>query len=133
MARSRSFPISTHNSSLSSPFSPHSDCISSYSDSNSSVEPVKLDNKPYLPIISSKVNEDTIFSFAWSETESDRPCSMSVPVAQIVDVKKKKTFDEENRHKPPTLPPTLFWSTVVHDDVFDEYIQAEGLGCEVRN
>lgn len=58
---------------------------------------------------------------------------MSVPLAQIVDPKEKKTTDIHNRHIPPRLPPALFWSTLVHADVFSTYIKAEGLEQEVWN
>ncbi|KJA27204.1 hypothetical protein HYPSUDRAFT_198478 [Hypholoma sublateritium FD-334 SS-4] len=125
MPRSRSLPITTSNI----PEYSHS-TSSSHSDSSGfySVQPSE---RPHPPVIS-KVKQDTIFSFEWSGTDTDCESSMSVPAAQIVDPKGKNTSDLRNRHEPPTLPPPLFYSTLLHDDVFDTYIKAEGLGPEAQ-
>ncbi len=126
MARSRSLPITTRRQILGRP-QPTSSCVSTSSDFYS-VQPIE---KPYPPVVS-KVKQEAIFSFEWSGTDPDCTSSMSVPVAQIVNVKGDNGADMLNRHLPPSLPPPLFHSTLLHDEIFDAYIKAEVLGVEVR-
>ena len=126
MPHSRSLPITTRRQILGHA-KPTSSCVSSSSDFYS-VQPSERSHPPVI----SKVKQDTIFSFEWSGTDTDCASSMSIPVAQIVDLKSKNGTDLLNRHLPPTLPPPLFYSTLLHDEVFDAYIKAEALGSEVR-
>lgn len=125
MPHSHSLPITTRRQILGHP-KPTSSCVSSSSEFYS-VQP--SEGLP-TPVIH-KVKQDTIFSFEWSGTDADCASSMSVPVAQIIDLKGKNGTDLLNRHLPPTLPPPLFYSTLLHDTVFNAYIKAEALGTEV--
>lgn len=55
-----------------------------------------------------------------------------IPTVAVKGKKGSAANRREYRHKAPTLPPPIFWSTVTHPSMFDKYIQAEHLGPEVR-
>ena len=123
-----SLPITTHASSASSGSTFESDYTSPGSEYDSDFYCVHPNDKLHLPTFTSTVDTKTIFSFDWSDSNSG---TMSENPGDVVSPETPATF-EQFRHKPPTLPPPFFWSTLTHPEYFKEYIQVEGL-LQVRN
>ena len=122
-----SLPTNTHSASTSSDSSFESDSLSSphsvYSSDFCCIQP---NDNSYPPNLTSAINrEDTIFSFAWSE--SDAIDMSAVPAAVVDPSKLPGKSSDQARHKPPTLPTPLFWSTLTHPEAFEEYIKVEGI------
>lgn len=122
-------PITTHSDSTSSGSEFfESDYITSPCSSSGSYC-VPPNNNSRLPILTSTVNAETIFSFAWSNSNSGNATSMSETPSTVADqsqVAFTKAF-QQSRHKPPPLPAPIFWSALTHADVFNDYIKAKGL------
>ena len=149
MARSCSPSVPTRESLSSSSFTTTTTADSITSNTSYSLTGSKSS------IILAKVKEDTLFRFTWSETESDCECSMSdasdhdgmnvhdgmsdhddkTSNAKTKAKAKSKSQDSKDskRNIAPPLPPPIFWSTLVHDEVFEEYIAKEYIAPGVRN
>lgn len=123
-----SLPVTSRGGSTSSNSAStfESDCISSPSDYSSEFYCVRPNDKSHPPNFASTGNRaDAIFSFAWSESN---PIDMSETPAAVVDSREAATKPfHKYRHKPPTLPLPVFWSTITDPGTFEDYIKAEGL------
>jgi hypothetical protein len=130
-----------HSASLSSSGSAsESFCLSSCSDygSNLPAFPSMQSRKPNLI---SKA-DPTIYSFAWSESNSENPSDQSrimnssTSTTGVIDPRGTPPLipaadgagREDKRWVPPTLPRPICWTALTHPDIFKEYIGAEGLG-----
>jgi len=135
-----SHPHSDHSSSSSRSAS-ESFCLSSCSnyDSNFQASPSIQPNLKTKPQLTSKA-DPTIYSFAWSESNSENPSnqfeivSSSMSTSGIIDPRRNPQIPaaeaavNDYRLAPPTLPHPICWTSLTHLDIFKEYISAEHLG-----
>lgn len=104
-------PHSHSDHSSSSGSASESFCLSSCSDYDSDIPPFSLTSKFTLKA------DPTIYSFAWSESNSESPPIPAVEAAT-----------KDHRLAPPPLPRPTCWTSLTHPDIFKEYISAERLG-----
>ena len=86
------------------------------------------------PSLFSQLGGSAIYSFDWSDTNSDFPTKSQASEASAIlyrPIIMVQPEERDHRWELPYLPPPVFWSAFAHAIKFDKYIQAAGLNRAV--
>ncbi len=86
------------------------------------------------PSLFSQLGGSAIYSFDWSDTNSDFPTKSQASEASAIlyrPIVMVQPEERDHRWELPYLPPPVFWSAFAHAIKFDKYIQAAGLNRAV--